>query len=168
MTEELITMGKITRHQGNKGEVRVKALTDFPEHFEELEEVYLIKGRNQLEVTIEQVRFHKGFVILKFIGCDDIGQAIEYKGYKIKVPKSETRELEEDSYYFYQIVGLEVYTIEEEYLGEVESILETGANDVYVVTDGEEEILIPALKDVVAEVDLDSNKLEVELPAGLR
>ncbi|AGB40601.1 16S rRNA processing protein RimM [Halobacteroides halobius DSM 5150] len=168
MAEKLITIGKITRHQGNKGEVRVKALTDFPEHFKELKEVYLVKRNNKVKVEIENVRYHKGFVILKFINFDDIGKAIEYKDYDIKIFESDTKDLEEGSYYLYQVIGLEVYTNDNDYLGKVEDILETGANDVYIVNNKEEELLIPALKDVIKEIDLDNNKMEVELPAGLR
>ncbi|GAB6137682.1 ribosome maturation factor RimM [Halanaerobaculum tunisiense] len=168
MTKELITIGEITRHQGNKGEVRVKALTDFTNRFEELEEVFLIKGRNKFKAEIEEIRHHKGFVIVKFVDCDDIGTAIEYKGYQIKIPLEQTKELGTDEYYLYQIQGLEVYTTAGEYLGEITDILETGANDVYVVKQGAEELLIPAIKEVVHEVNLEDNRMQVELLTGLR
>jgi 16S rRNA processing protein RimM len=167
-SDQLITIGEIIRHQGNKGEVKVKALTNMPDRFEDLDEVYLVAGRDKKTVEIEQLRYHKGFVILKFVGFDGIEAAIEHKGYKIKIAKEDTVELDEDSYFLYQVVGLQVYTVDGEYLGEVEEILETGANDVYKVKQDGSKILIPALKEVVIELDIEGGKLVVELPAGLR
>lgn len=163
---ELVTIGEITRHQGNKGEVRVKPLTDFPERFEELETIKLSKGRIEKEVKIEDLRYHKGYVILKFVDVDDIGAAIEHKGFEIKIPKSERYDLDDNVYYMQDIVGLDVYQ-EDEYLGELVTIMETGANDVYVVEDGAEKLLLPALKEVVLEVDLEAEKMLVEVPEGL-
>ena len=164
---ELITIGEITRHQGNKGEVRVKPLTDFPERFEELDRIKLSKGRIEKEVEIEKIRYHKGFVILKFVEVDDIGAAIEHKGFEIKIPKEQRFELEEDVYYMEDLIGLEVYQAED-YLGKLTAIMETGANDVYVVEKEADKLLIPALKDVVLEVDFEDAKMIVELPRGLR
>ena len=163
---ELVTIGEITRHQGNKGEVRVKPLTDFPERFEDLETIKLSKGRIEKEVSIENIRYHKGYVILKFVDVDDIGAAIEHKGFEIKIPKSKRYELDEDAYYMQDIVGLDVYE-GQEYLGELVSIMETGANDVYVVEDKGEKLLLPALKDVILQVDFEEDKMLVEVPQGL-
>ena len=168
MSEEMITIGEITRHQGNKGEVRVKALTDYPERFEELETVFLTAGREEKEVEIEAIRYHKGFVIIKFMGFDNIEDAINHKGYKVQIRKLDSIDLPEDNYFFYQIMGLDVYTIEDEYLGKVVEILETEANDVYRVEDKGKEILIPALKKVVQEVNLEAGELIVKLLPGLR
>ncbi|MGM0370661.1 MAG: ribosome maturation factor RimM [Bacillota bacterium] len=164
---QMITIGKITRHQGNKGEVRVKPLTDFPERFEELEQLKLIKGRIEKEATIEKIRFHKGYVILKFVDVDDIGAAMDYKGFEIKIPKEDRYQLAEDVFYVEDILGVEVYQ-GDEFLGILDSIIETGANDVYVLEEGPEKLLIPALKDVVLDVDLEEQKMMVELPKGLR
>ena len=163
----MITIGKITRHQGNKGEVRVKPLTDFPERFEELEQLKLIKGRMEKEVRIEKIRFHKGYVILKFVDVDDIGAAMDYKGFEIKIPKEDRYQLAKDVYYVEDILGVEVYQ-GDEFLGILDSIIETGANDVYKVNQAGEQILVPALKEVIKEVNLEVGKVVVELPAGLR
>ena len=164
---ELITIGEITRHQGNKGEVRVKTFTDFPERFEDLHTIKLTKGRIEKEVTIEEVKYHKGYVILKFIDVDDIGAAIEYKGFEIKIPKEDRFELAEDVFYMEDILGLDVYQ-KDEFLGQIDSIIETGANDVYVVKNNGESLLIPALKDAILEVDLEEEIMLVKLPKGLR
>ncbi|MBM7555317.1 ribosome maturation factor RimM [Halanaerobacter jeridensis] len=163
---ELVTIGEITKHQGNKGEVRVKPLTDFPERFEDLERIKLSKGRIEKKVEIENIRYHKGYVILKFVDVDDIGAAIEHKGFEIKIPKSQRYELDDDVYYMQDIVGLDVYQ-NQEYLGELATIMETGANDVYVVENDDNKMLLPALKDVILEVDLEEEKMLVEVPAGL-
>ena len=163
---ELVTIGEITKHQGNKGEVRVKPLTDFPERFEDLEKIKLSKGRIEKKVEIENIRYHKGYVILKFVDVDDIGAAIEHKGFEIKIPKSQRYELDDDVYYMQDIVGLDVYQ-NQEYLGELATIMETGANDVYVVENDDNKMLLPALKDVILEVDLEEEKMLVEVPAGL-
>ena len=163
---ELITIGEITKHQGNKGEVRVDPLTDFPERFEELETIKLSKGRIKKEVEIERVRYHKGFVILKFVDVDDIGAAMEYKGFEIKISKDERLKLDEDIYYMDDIVGIDVYQ-GQDYLGELTTIIETGANDVYVIENEEDKLLLPALKDVVLEVDIEEGEMIVEVPRGL-
>ncbi|MGM0502201.1 MAG: ribosome maturation factor RimM [Bacillota bacterium] len=164
---ELIKIGEITKHQGNKGEVRVKPFTDFPERFEEMEKLKLTKGRLEKEVVIEKVRYHKGYVILKFVDVDDIGAAMEYKGFEILIPKADRFELAADAFYIEEILGLQVYQ-EDELLGEIESIIETGSNDVYVIKQNGQSLLIPALKDVVLEVDLEKRKMAVNLPKGLR
>ncbi|WP_408954576.1 ribosome maturation factor RimM [Natroniella sp. ANB-PHB2] len=169
MNEELITIGQITRHQGNKGEARVIPLTDYPERFEYLERVYLVKNNGtKEEVMVEGIWYHKQFIILKFAGIDDIGEIMAYKNYYLQIPKAETVDLPENNYYLYDIIGLEVYTVQGEYLGQVEEVLETGANDVYVVSKGNDEILIPATLEVVIEIDLNNERMEVKLPPGLR
>ena len=167
MTEEMMKIGKITRHQGNKGEVRVAPLTDYPERFKRLKTVFLAAGRDKKELTIEQVRYHKGFVILKFVGFDSIEQAIEHKGYIVKIPESKAVDLPEDTYFMHQILDLKVFTKQNKYLGTVEEIIETPANDVYRVVNGDQEILIPALREVVREVNLEEEILLVELIRGL-
>ncbi len=168
MTEEMITIGEIIRHQANKGEVRVKILTDFPERFYQVDSVYLVRNNTQKQVFIEDVWDHKQFIILKFEGFDDIGKAIEHKGYYIQIPKIERAELVDGTYYIYDIIGLEVYTIEGEYLGVLNEVLETGANDVYIVSKEDEELLLPATKEVILNIDFDQNKMKVKLLPGLR
>jgi len=167
MTEDLITIGRITKHQGNKGEVRVMPLTDYPERFELLERVVLEKDSQQQEVIIESLRYHKQFVILKFVGFDDIGAAIELKDALIKIAPEEAIELPEEHYYLHDILGLEVVTVEGRVLGEIKDILETGSNDVYVVRSKQDEYLIPALKKVVTKVDLETGKMTIKPIKGL-
>ncbi|MCK8825856.1 ribosome maturation factor RimM [Fuchsiella alkaliacetigena] len=166
MTEELITIGKITKHQGNKGEVKVIPLTDFLDRFELLDKVFLSKGAELKEVSIESWRYHKNFIILKFEGCDDIGAANQYRDFLIKISREEAI-LPPEHYYLHDILGLEVLSTTGEVLGKVVDILETGSNDVYVVQQEEEEYLIPALKDVVQEIDLEKEEMRIKLVKGL-
>ncbi|WP_027339987.1 ribosome maturation factor RimM [Halonatronum saccharophilum] len=168
MGEELTTIGKIIRHQGNKGEVRVAPLTDFIERFEELDSLYLIKNRIKKEVFVEDMWYHKDFVILKFKGFDEIGIAIEHKGFFLKVKDEDKVDLPEATYYIDDIVGIQVYTDQGEDLGILAEVLETGANDVYVVKNANKEVLLPAIKDVVLSVDMEKREMIVKMIPGLR
>lgn len=161
-----LVVGRILGPHGLKGEVKVEILTDFPERFGLLETVYL--GEELSPVVIEGQRFNKNRIILKLPGCDDREGAGKLRGQFIHVPVEEAMPLGDGEYYLYEILGLEVWTEEGEYLGCVEDILFTGSNDVYVVKNGDREVLIPALSDVVTEVDTDRGRLTVRLMEGLR
>ncbi|MBM7623544.1 ribosome maturation factor RimM [Sporohalobacter salinus] len=167
MEENLIDIGKITRHQGNKGEVRILPLTDYPERFEFLEQVILSKDNKEEQVTIEEMRYHKQFVVIKFAEFNDIGTAIEHKDFMVKIPEAQAVELPEDHYYLHDIIGLKVVTVDGRNLGEVTEILETGSNDVYVVESEEEEHLIPASKEVIKRIDLESQEMIIKPIKGL-
>ena len=168
MEEKLITIGKITRHQGNKGEVKVQPLTDWPERFNDLDEVYLIKKRVKKKLSIERVREHKNAIVIKFDSFNNIEQAIEHKEYYLKIPEAELIKLPKDDYFYHDIIGLNVYTKNRDSLGVIEEIIETKANDVYIVRDENSELLIPAIKTVILEVDIDKGEMTVKLPPGLR
>jgi 16S rRNA processing protein RimM len=166
MLDELITIGKVSKHQGNKGEVRILPLTDYPDRFELLDRVILVKDEEVKEVDIEKMRYHKQFIILKFVGVDDIGAAIDYKDFFVKIPE-EAAILPAESYYFHDILGLKAITKSGRELGEIIDVLETGSNDVYVVDSGEKEYLIPALKEVVEEINLETGQMIINPINGL-
>lgn len=161
-----LVIGRILAPHGVKGEVQAEILTDFPDRFGSLKTVYL--GEEFHSVVIEGHRFHKNRVILKLAGFKDRNEARALRGKLIYVPVEEGMPLKEDEYYLYQIVGLEVWTNEGKFLGCVDEILFTGGNDVYVVRDGDQEVLIPAVSDVVKEVDISEGRLTVQLMEGLR
>ncbi|ADL13171.1 ribosome maturation factor RimM [Acetohalobium arabaticum] len=167
MDEELIDIGKITRHQGNKGEVRVLPLTDYPERFEFLERAILVKDNKKEEVIVEDMRYHKQFIVLKFAEFDDIGTAIEHKDFMVKIPESEAIELPEGHYYLHEIIDLKVVTVDGQNLGKVTDILETGSNDVYVVQSGSKEHLIPGTKEVIKQIDLEAKEMVIKPIKGL-
>ena len=160
-----LIIGEVLRPQGVKGEVRVRVLTDFPERFRTLKRVYL--GQALRSATVEGVRFHQGCALLKLAGYNDRTAAESLRGVLVQIPVEEAMPLEEGEYYFYQIVGLAVQTTAGEYLGRVREILVTGANDVYLVRGPRGEILLPAIDEVIREVDLEAGRLIVTLPEGL-
>jgi 16S rRNA processing protein RimM len=160
-----LVIGKIVAPWGVRGEVKVAIETDFPERFEQLKRVYL--GEKATAFVLEGSRLHKRDALLKLGGCDDRDAAEKLRGQLVQIPIEEAMPLGEDEYYVYQIVGLDVWTTEGEHLGRVSEVLFTGANDVYVVQGEKGEILIPAIEDVVLEVDIAGGRLTVELMKGL-
>jgi len=160
-----LVVGKIVAPWGVRGEVKVAMETGFPERFKRLRRVYL--GEKAISFVLEGSRLHKGHALLKLRGCDDRDAAEKLSGQLVQIPIEEAMPLGEDEYYVYQIVGLDVWTTGGEHLGRVSEVLFTGANDVYVVQGERGEILIPAVEDVVLEVDLSGSRLTVELMEGL-
>ncbi|MDI7276066.1 MAG: ribosome maturation factor RimM [Anaerolineae bacterium] len=158
-------MGRVLAPWGARGEVRAQVLTQFPERFAALHEITV--GEERRVFRLQSARLHKGNVVLKLEGIDSPEQAAALRGELLYVPLSEAMPLGEHEYYHYQILGLDVYTVQGEHLGSVTDILETGSNDVYVVQGRGREVLIPALADVVQEVDLEHRRLVVVLPPGL-
>ncbi len=161
-----IAVGQVAKPHGVRGEVAVEMLTDFPGRFALLERVYLGED-DPRPVALENVRFHSGRALLKLGGYDDRTAVERLRGELILVPIDEAMPLEPDQYYQDDLIGLEVWTTDEEHLGQVVEILETGANDVYIVHGDRGEILLPAIADVVQWIDLEENRMVVELMEGL-
>lgn len=163
---QFLAIGRVVGAFGLQGEVKVEILTDFPERFGLLEVVYL--GDPPTPVALEGVRPHKQLVILKLAGYDDRTSAETLRGQEILIPTSEAMPLEEGEYYVHEIEGLDVWTTEGEFLGVVDEVLFTGGNDVYVVRTPEgREVLLPAIEDVIREVDLEHGRMIVTLLDGL-
>ncbi|MDQ4078341.1 MAG: ribosome maturation factor RimM [Chloroflexota bacterium] len=166
-TEQWITIGKITRAHGIRGEVKVALFVDDAEFLQELEHVFL-ESRPRRKMAIESVRFHRGQALLQFEGIDDRNEAERLRNRELLVPFEWLPELEEDEYYVTQIIGLAVETEEGEVLGEVDEIIFTGANEVYIIRGGPRgEILLPAIESVVQSVDLEAGRVVVTVPEGL-
>jgi 16S rRNA processing protein RimM len=169
MTEEFVLIGEIVNTRGCRGAVRVLPLTDFPERFRDLRVVCLVRGDERWRLHIEQVAYHKQFVVLKFREISDMSAAEKLKGVLLQIPRSELVPLPVGHYYVFDIVGISVFTGEGKCLGVVRDVLRTGANDVYVVqAGGERPLLVPALKEVVRDIDLKGGRMTVVLPEGLR
>ncbi|MFP4015467.1 MAG: ribosome maturation factor RimM [Halanaerobiales bacterium] len=164
---KMITIGKITKHQGNKGEVRVLPLTDIPERFELLEYVYLFRDDKSLKKEIESIRFHKKFVILKIKGIDDIGTALELKDYQVKITEDMLLPLENNQYYIDDLIGYEVLTNDGQVIGNIVDVISTGGTDVFVVTGKDREYMIPAAHEIVTEVDEEEERMWIEPIPGL-
>ncbi len=164
---ELVTIGKITKNQGNKGEVRVLPLTDYPDRFELLEEVYLVKDNKTRKVQLENIRYHKNFVIIKFAGINDINEALEIRDYYIKIMEDDLIPLEEGEYYIDHITGYSVLTKEGKLLGSLSDVLITGGTDIFIVKGEDKEFMIPAAYEIVKEIDDDNQKIIIEPIPGL-
>ncbi|EIW18046.1 MULTISPECIES: ribosome maturation factor RimM [Pelosinus] len=161
MNDNMIVIGKIIAPQGVRGEVRVMPLTDFPERFRELKSAELDDGTN---LPIESVRYHQQFVLLKFRDMNDRNAIEHLRGKLIQIEHKDLVPLPTGHYYIFDIVGLEVFTEENEYLGKVTDVLETGSNDVYIVEQKDKKpLLIPALKTVVLKIDIPDGKMIVKL-----
>jgi len=165
---EYIEIGQIVNTNGLKGVVKVNPFTDDISKFEDLKYVY-IQLKNELKkVKIEQVRYNKNQVLLKLEGIDAIEEAEKYRNFYLKTEKESQEDLGEDTYYIVDLIGLDVYSDKNEYLGKIEDVFPTGSNDVYVVKDNlGKQILIPAIADVVKEVDLKNKKMTINLIPGL-
>lgn len=165
---EYIEIGQIVNTNGLKGIVKVNPFTDDINKFEDLKYVY-IQLKNELKkVKIEQVRYNKNQVLLKLEGIDSIEEAEKYRNFYLKTEKESQEDLGEDTYYIVDLIGLDVYSDKNEYLGKIDDVFPTGSNDVYVVKDNlGKQILIPAIADVVKEVDLKNKKMTINLIPGL-
>ena len=165
---EYIEIGQIVNTNGLKGVVKVNPFTDDISKFEELKYVY-IQLKNELKkVKIEQVRYNKNQVLLKLEGIDSIEEAEKYRNFYLKTEKESQEDLGEDTYYIVDLIGIDVYSDKNEYLGKIEDVFPTGSNDVYVVKDNlGKQILIPAIADVVKKVDLKNKKMIINLIPGL-
>jgi 16S rRNA processing protein RimM len=163
---DYLAVGRILRPWGVRGELKVEILTEDPARFERLETVYV--GLEFVPYRLERARLHRGAVLLKLAGCDDRNAAEALRGLLIQVAMADALPLEEGEYWIHQIIGLEVWTSAGDLLGTVQEVLETGANDVYIVRGRSgREVLIPALKSVVLDIDLVAGRMLVELPEGL-
>jgi 16S rRNA processing protein RimM len=162
-----LAVGRTVRAHGLRGEVSMIVLTDFPERFETTEWLYLGNEFEAEPYRLKSYRWHKANILLTLEGITDRTQAEGLRGLLVQVPIDEAVPLPAGSYYLYQLIGLEVITTDNEPLGVVDSILETGANDVYIVKGGEKEILLPAIPDVVKSVDIEKGQMIVQILEGL-
>lgn len=165
--EQMLRVGVITSTHGVRGEVKVFPTTDDAKRFKTLKKV-ILDGREPLELSIEQVKFFKNMVILKFKGYDNINDVETWRQRDLLITRDQAVELKEDEYFITDLIGLTVVNEEETVLGRVKDVLETGANDVYVVelTSGKE-LLLPAIKDCILNVDLEGGRMKVHVLDGL-
>jgi 16S rRNA processing protein RimM len=167
MAEDFITIGKILKTQGRAGAVRVLPLTDYPERFKVESKVYVSLKGTRTVMSIEESFPHQKYIIIKFKEISDMSAAEEIKGGILEITRAELFPLPEHTYYIFDIVGLTVSDKSRGRLGEITEVIQTGANDVYVVETGAKPLLIPALKQVVKEIDLPGRHMVVDLPEGL-
>ncbi len=165
--EQFLQVGVISSTHGIRGEVKVFPTTDDPMRFKKLKKVLLDTGRERLELEVQSVRFFKQFAIVKFKGIDNINDIERYKGKGLFVPREDAVPLGEDEYYIADLIGMEVFT-EDGHFGVVKDVMETGANEVYIVeSDKHGEVLIPAIRQCVLDVNVEGKKMKIRLMDGL-
>lgn len=166
--EEFFQVGVITATHGIHGEVKVFPTTDDPNRFKKLKKVLLDTGIQKLELEVAGVKFFKKFVILKFKEFDDINQVEKYRKCPLLVTRENAVRLKKNEYFIADLIGLKVYTEDGTFLGNLEDVMQTGANDVYqIVTEEGKEILLPAIRQCILDVDIESGNMKVHLMEGL-
>lgn len=166
--EDLLRVGVIANTHGIRGEVKVFPTTDEKERFKDLKKVILDMGKEQRVLEIQSVRFFKNLVILKFKGIDNINDIEMYKGKDLLVTREDAVPLEEGEYFIADLLDLDVYSDEDEKIGVLYDVMQTGANDVYVVkTEEGKEILLPAIDECILDIDLEESRMTVHIMEGL-
>lgn len=161
-----LAVGRVIKPHGVRGEVRVQLMTDVPERFEWLEAIYVGEA-NPRRVAIESVRYHQDFVLLKLAGYPSRTEAEQLRGELLQVLESEAVPLEEDEYYLHQLLDLEVVTDDDRNIGRLVEVLETGANNVFVVDGPNGQLLLPDIPDVIKEIDIENGRMVITPLDGL-
>ncbi len=164
---DMLQVGAITATHGLRGEVKVFPTTDDPKRYDDLKEVWLDTGKGLRELEVERVRYFKNLVIVKFKGLDCIGDVEGYVKKPLYVTRDHAVKLEENEYFVADLIGLKVVDDTGRQLGTLSDVLATGANDVYVVTEGKQEILIPAIKQCILQVNLEEGLMTVHILGGM-
>lgn len=166
--ESRFQIGIISSTHGIRGEVKVFPTTDDVRRFGKLKEVILDTGKEDLNLSVQSVKYFKQFVIVKFEGLDDINAVEKYRGKSLYVTRENAVRLHKDEYFIADLIGLSVQDETGEPIGVLEDVLGTGANDVYRIrlTDGRE-LLLPAIRQCVLEVDVQAGLMKVHILEGL-
>ena len=166
--QEFLEIGQIVNTFGIKGMVKVNPFTDNINRFDDLKKVYIKNKSQKYELEIEEVKYHKNMVLIKFKGIDKVEDAESLRNSYILVNRKDEKPLNEGTYYIVDLLGLDVYTDEDELLGKLEDIYNTGSNDIYVVKNElGKQILLPAIKDVIKEINIENRKIIVHIINGL-
>lgn len=166
--EDFFQVGIITSTHGLRGEVKVFPTTDDVKRFKRLQAVILDTGKERLDLEIETVKFFKQFVILKFKGIDNINEVEKYRRASLLVTRKNAVKLEKDEYFVADLTGLEVRDEDGGRIGVLKDVLETGANDVYEIDlDDGRSLLLPAIKQCVLEVDVETGFMRIHILEGL-
>lgn len=168
MKQEYFEIGQIVNTFGIKGFVKVNPFTDDMERFEELKSVLVVKNKKLIKMQIEEIKYQKNVVLIKFKDIEDINMAEKYKGCYIRIKREDARKLPEDTYFIADLIGLEVYDDNGKLLGTVNDIYSNKVHDIYVIKDDlGKQILLPSTKEVIKQIDIDNDKIIVHLIDGL-
>lgn len=167
--EQFFRVGVITTTHGVHGEVKVFPTTDDPQRFKKLKQVILDNGKEKKELEITSVKFFKNLVILKFKDIDNINDVEKYKKADLLVTRKNAVPLKEGEYFIADLIGLKATSDEDEDLGILTDVIQTGANDVYVFSkEGMQDLLVPKIPDCIKEVNIEEGTILVHLLPGLR
>ena len=168
MKQEYFEVGQIVNTFGIKGFVKVNPLTDDVKRFEELESVFVVKNKELIEMKIEEIKYHKNMVLIKFKGIKDINMAEKYKGCYIKIKRENARKLPKDTYFIADLIGMQVYDEQGNLLGKVNDIYNNKVHDIYVIKDDlGKQILLPSTKEIIKQIDVENDRIVVHLIDGL-
>lgn len=170
-TPKYLLIGEILRPHGVKGELRMRVLTDYPERLKTLKSVYLGKSPEAVDPAphrLKSARMHQDFALLTLKDIDDRNKAEPLRGLFVLVDIKDAVPLDDDEVYLFQLIGMKVVTEAGDEIGTLTEVLETGANDVYIVKSPQYgEVLIPVIDETILETDTDNNCVIVRLPEGL-
>ena len=168
MKQKYFEIGQIVNTFGIKGMVKVNPFTDDISQFEKIKSILVDKKGTFIEMQIEEVKYSKNQVLLKLKGIDTIEEAEKYRNCYLKLPREKTRKLPKGTYFIADLIGIEVYTEEGDLLGKVDDIYNSGASDIYVIKNKlGKQILLPATKEVIKQIDLEKEKIIVHILKGL-
>lgn len=168
MKQEYFEIGQIVNTFGIKGFVKVNPFTDDMERFAELKSVLVVKNKELIEMQIEEIKYQKNVVLIKFKGIEDINMAEKYKGCYIKIKRENARKLPKDTYFIADLIGMQVYDEQGNLLGKVNDIYNNKVHDIYVIKDDlGKQILLPSTKEVIKQIDMDNDRIVVHLIEGL-
>ena len=167
--QNFLEIGQIVNTFGIKGMVKIKPFTDDIKRFDRLKKVYIETGKTKKEYEVEEVKYHKDMVLIKFKGIDKVEDAEMLRNSYLKVARKDEPELEEGTYYIADLIGLNVYSDDGNLLGKVDDIFNNGGKcDIYAVKDKTgKQILLPAISDVIKEINLEEKKIVAHLLKGL-
>ena len=166
--EDLLQVGILSSTHGVRGEIKVFPTTDDVKRFKKNKEYILGTKNGNIDVMVESVKFFKQFVILKFEGIDTLDDILAYKGCSLYVNRAHAVKLQKDEYFIADLIGMEVFDEDDNYIGKLTDVLETGANDVYeITTEDEKTYLFPAIKECIKKVDMDNRKITAYVMPGL-
>ena len=168
MEEKMLEIGQIVNTFGVKGMVKIVPYTDDIKRFDNLKTIYVITKNKKTKYEIEEIKYHKNMVLAKLKGIDTMNDAELLKQSSVQIERKDAIPLEKDTYFIVDLIGLKVITDENEELGKIVDIFNTGSNDIYVVKDElGKQILLPAISEVIKNIDIENKKIIVHLMKGL-
>lgn len=166
--EDLLQVGILSSTHGVRGEIKVFPTTDDVKRFKKNKEYILGTKNGNMDVQVESVKFFKQFVILKFEGIDTLDGILAYKGCSLYVNRAHAVKLQKDEYFIADLIDMKVFDEDDNYIGKLTDVLETGANDVYeITTEDDKTYLFPAIKECIKKVDMDNRKITAYVMPGL-